>query len=63
MSRLSGHLAHLDEVAWEFFGTGAARDAVRKKVQALFPEHEVEEFTEIFFARIQTWRAQTAARS
>ena len=59
----ASHLAHLDEVAWEFFGTGAARDAVRKKVQALFPEHEVEEFTEIFFARIQTWRAQTAARS
>jgi len=58
----SRHLAHLDEVAWEFFGTEAAKDAVRKKVQALFPAHEVEEFTELFFGRIQTWRERTAAR-
>ena len=33
---------HLDEVAWEFFGTGAAKDAVRQKVAALFPPHEIE---------------------
>ena len=31
------HLAHLDEVAWEFFGTDTAKDAVRQKVAALFP--------------------------
>ena len=31
------HLPHLDEVAWEFFGTDRAKDAVRQKVAALFP--------------------------
>jgi len=53
------HLAHLDEIAWEFFGTQAAKDAVRAKVAALFPSHEVEVFTELFFNRIQAWRADT----
>jgi hypothetical protein len=53
------HLAHLDEVAWEFFATPAAREAVRKKVAALFPAHEVESFTELFWRRIQAWRADT----
>lgn len=51
------NLAHLDEVAWEFFGTPAAKDAVRQKVTALFPVHEIERFTELFFSRIQAWRA------
>ncbi len=50
------HLPHLDQVAWEFFGTEVAKDAVRKKVEALFPAREVEEFTELFFDRIQAWR-------
>jgi hypothetical protein len=52
------HLAHLDEIACEFFGTGAAREAVRKKVAALYPAHEIDQFTELFFGRIQTWREQ-----
>jgi glucose-6-phosphate dehydrogenase assembly protein OpcA len=47
-------------VAWEFFATPAAREAVRKKVAALFPVHEVEPFTELFWRRIQAWRADTA---
>jgi len=51
------HLAHLDDVADEFFGSDDAREAVRKKVAALFPAHEVESFTELFFGRIQQWRA------
>ncbi|MFT3712062.1 MAG: hypothetical protein QM817_30845 [Archangium sp.] len=51
------HLKHLDEVAWEFFSTDAAKDAIRKKVTALFPAHEIEQFTELFFKRIQQWRA------
>lgn len=51
------HLGHLDEVAHEFFGTPVAKDAVRKKVAALFPAHEVEMFTELFWKRIQAWRA------
>lgn len=51
------HLGHLDEVAHAFFGTGEAKDAVRQKVAALFPAHEVEQFTELFWGRIQKWRA------
>lgn len=57
------HLAHLDEVAHEWFGTDDARDAVRKKVGALFPPHEVDEFTAIFFDRIQKWRADQGVGS
>lgn len=55
------HLAHLDEVALEFFATPIARDAVRKKVAALFPAHEVEPFTELFWRRIGAWREDVAA--
>ena len=55
------HLAHLDEVAHEFFATPVARDAVKKKVAALFPAHEVELFTELFWKRIQAWRADVRA--
>ncbi|MDX1460801.1 MAG: hypothetical protein R3348_07060 [Xanthomonadales bacterium] len=54
------HLGHLDEVADEFFGSDVARDAVRQKVEALFPEHEIEEFTELFWQRIQRWRRESA---
>lgn len=51
------HLGHLDEVTWEFFGTEQAKHAVRQKVGALFPVHEIEPFTELFWKRIQRWRA------
>ncbi len=50
------HLPHLDRVLWEFFGTDTAREAVRTKVDAMYPEHEVESFTEMFWSRIQRWR-------
>jgi hypothetical protein len=50
------HLTHLDEVADQFFGSPKAREAVRLKVAALFPEHEVERFTDLFYERIQMWR-------
>lgn len=56
------HLAHLDEVAWEFFGTDRAKEIVRAKVEALYPEHEIEEFTEHFFGMIQFWRKTEADR-
>jgi hypothetical protein len=56
------HLAHLDEVTWEFFGTEDAKDAVRKKVTALYPKEEVEEFIEMFFGRIQSWRRDESDR-
>ena len=49
-------LPNLDEVAYEFFGSDEARDAVWQKVKVLYPEHEVDEFTELFFSRIQLWR-------
>ncbi len=55
------HLSHLDEVAWEFFATEQAKDAVRQKVAALYPLHEVEQFTELFWSRIQKWRTDEEA--
>ena len=50
------HLGDLHELAWEYFGTAAAREAFRQKVQALYPPHEVEPFTELFWKRVQKWR-------
>ncbi len=50
------HLAHLDEEANRFFATETVHDAIRQKVTALFPEHEIEEFTELFWNRVQDWR-------
>jgi len=57
------HLAHLDAVADEFFASEACRDAVRRKVTALFPTHEIESFTELFFSRIRLWREREGAAS
>jgi hypothetical protein len=54
------HLGPLEEVAWEYFGSADARAAVRAKVAALYPAHEVEEFTERFWSDIQTWRESAA---
>ena len=51
-------LGELDALAYEFFGSDTLRDAIRQKVTALFPEHEIEEFTELFWQRIQQWREQ-----
>ena len=56
------HLAHLDEVAIDFFATETARTAVRSKVEAMFPAHEVERFTEHFWGLIQFWRKTEADR-
>jgi hypothetical protein len=52
------HLGHLDAVADAFFASEDCREAVRKKVTALFPTHEIESFTELFYGRIQLWRRQ-----
>ena len=57
------HLPHLDEVSREFFGTPVAKDAVRQKVTALFPPHEVDPFTELFWNRIQAWRTDVGAKA
>ena len=58
----SKHLSHLDEIAWEFFGTERAKTIVREKTAALFPAHEVEKFTDHFFGLIQFWRKTEADR-
>ncbi|HSW31336.1 MAG TPA: hypothetical protein VLH75_17750 [Longimicrobiales bacterium] len=55
------NLAHLDAVTHDWFGTDDAREAARRKVAALFPPHEVEAFTDLFFQRIQQWRADEPA--
>ena len=39
-----------------------ALEAVGEKVAALFPEHEVEEFTGHFWGLIQFWRKTEAER-
>ncbi|MEM7444218.1 MAG: hypothetical protein AAF414_12910 [Pseudomonadota bacterium] len=54
-------LGHLDELAYEFFGSPVMRDAINQKVVSLFPSHEVEEFTELFWNRVQLWREQEGA--
>ena len=55
------HLGPLEEIAWEYFGSEDAKSAVRQKVTALYPDHEVDEFTERFWAAIQVWRAEQQA--
>ena len=49
----------LDRVLWEVYGSDFARDAVRQKVAALFPAHEIDAFTQHFWDLIQRWRADT----
>lgn len=49
------HLSHLEDETREFFRSDIARDAVRQKVTALFPEHEIEQFTQHFWDHIQNW--------
>ena len=56
------HLAHLDDIAHEFFGGETARDAIRQKVEALFPTHEVDDFTELFWTRVQAGRDDERSR-
>lgn len=56
------HLSHLDEQAYEFFGSAILRDAIHQKVSSIFPEHEIEEFTELFWERVQSWREKEGAQ-
>lgn len=51
----STQLADLDEITVEFVGTGQAHDAVAEKVAAMFPAHEVSQFTEHFWGLLQFW--------
>jgi len=61
VSFCESHLPHLESATREFFTTDVARDAVRQKVAALYPAHEVESFTQLFWDRIQQWRANPVA--
>ena len=56
------HLGHFDLLAWEFFGSELAHDALRQKVEALFPPHEHDKFTEHFWGLVQFWRKTGADR-
>ncbi len=49
------HLRNLDEVCIEFFRTDRAKQIVREKTAMLFPNHEIEQFTEHFFGLVQFW--------
>jgi hypothetical protein len=50
------HLSHLDEVATEFFASDIVHDAIHQKVVALYPKHEIDSFTELFWNRVQEGR-------
>ncbi len=50
------HLGDLDRIAMDFFGTERFRDIVRAKVATLYPEHEIDKFTDHFFGMVQFWR-------
>ncbi len=52
------HLKDLDEAVYDYFGTDPAKEAIRRKVKALFPEHEWDEFTDHFWSEVQVWRDQ-----
>lgn len=56
------HLAHLDEVVWEFFDSEVAKNAIRAKVEALYPEHEHDKFTDHFWGLIAFWRKTESDR-
>ncbi len=49
------HLGSLDEIALEFFQTQKFRDIIFDKVSSLYPEHEIEAFTDHFFGLVQFW--------
>lgn len=50
------YLGDLDAVALEFFGDQRFYDIVQQKVEALFPKHEIKQFTDHFFGMVQFWR-------
>ncbi len=50
------HLGHLEEVVMDFFSSDEAKTIIRDKVKTMFPEHEWDEFTDLFWSRVQSWR-------
>jgi hypothetical protein len=55
-------LPDLDQLTLEYMGTDRAREAVAAKVTAMFPPHEVDEFTEHFWGLLQFWRKTESDR-
>ena len=49
------HLGHLDQLALDYFSTERFRRVVREKVAALYPDHEIDQFTNHFFGLVQFW--------
>jgi hypothetical protein len=49
------HLSHLDQLALDYFSTERFQRVVREKVEALYPAHEHDQFTEHFFGLVQFW--------
>jgi len=57
------HLANLDRVAFDYFGTAEFKEVVRAKViDSGYPAHEVRRFTDHFFGLVQFWRKTEADR-
>ncbi len=50
------YLGDLDAVTLDYFGEARAQAAVRRKVEALYPAHEVDRFTDHFWGLLQFWR-------
>jgi hypothetical protein len=59
---LRQHLRHSTRSRGRSSARRAAKSAFRAKVAALFPAHEVEQFTELFWKRVQAWRADEPPR-
>jgi hypothetical protein len=50
------YLGDLDAICLDFFGSDRFYDIVQEKVEALFPKHEIKQFTDHFFGMVQFWR-------
>jgi len=57
------HLPQLDAMAYEFFASDTVHAAIREKVTALYPAHEIDRFVELFWQRVQEWRRVEGAGS
>jgi hypothetical protein len=58
---LRDHLGHLDEVAWEFFGTPSGQGRGPGQGRGAVPQARGRAVHRAVLARIQAWRAERAA--
>jgi hypothetical protein len=52
------HLRPVDEQAYAWFGSDRCKESIRRKVQNVYPAHEVDEFTEKFWLLVQKGREE-----